>query len=64
MKVVRHLAQCDHGEMLHLTLELPREEQPYKDDADLKPLIDALISELQTAKDNQPAPTPKVAKTK
>ena len=35
-----------------------------KDDANLKPLIDALISELQTAKDNQPAPTPKVAKTK
>lgn len=33
-----------------------------KDDADLKPLIDNLIAELQTAKDNQPAPTPKVAK--
>jgi hypothetical protein len=31
-----------------------------KDDADLKPLIDSLIAELQTAKDNQPAPTPKV----
>lgn len=27
-----------------------------KDDADLKSLIDALIAELQTAKDNQPAP--------
>lgn len=33
-----------------------------KDDEDLKPLIDALIAELQTAKDNEPAPAPKVAK--
>lgn len=31
-----------------------------KDNLDLKPLIDALITELQTVKDNQPAPTPKV----
>ncbi len=31
-----------------------------KEEADLKPLIDALITELQTVKDNQPAPTPKV----
>ncbi len=30
-----------------------------KDDADLKPLIDNLIAELQTAKDNEVAPTPK-----
>ena len=35
-----------------------------KNDADLKPLIDNLIAELQTAKDNQPAPTPKVEKAK
>lgn len=35
-----------------------------KDDADLKPLIDNLIAELQKAKDNEVAPTPKVAKTK
>ena len=35
-----------------------------KDDADLKPLIDNLIAELQNAKDNEVAPTPKVAKTK
>jgi hypothetical protein len=33
-----------------------------KDDADLKPLIDALIAELQTAKDAQPIVAPKVAK--
>jgi len=33
-----------------------------KDDADLKALIDNLIAELQTAKDNEVAPTPKVAK--
>jgi hypothetical protein len=31
-----------------------------KDDADLKPLIDSLIAELQTASDNQPVPTPEV----
>jgi hypothetical protein len=31
-----------------------------KDDAELIPLIDALISELQTAKDAQPVVTPKV----
>jgi len=31
-----------------------------KDDADLIPLIDALIAELQTASDNQPEPTPEV----
>ena len=31
-----------------------------KDDADLKPLIDSLIAELQTASDNQPVPTPAV----
>ena len=35
-----------------------------KNDADLKPLIDNLIAELQTAKDDQPTPTPKVEKTK
>ena len=35
-----------------------------KNDADLKPFIDALISELQTAKDNKVAPTPKAEKTK
>ena len=35
-----------------------------KDDADLKPLIDNLIAELQKAKDSQPAPTPKVEKAK
>ena len=35
-----------------------------KNDADLKPLIDDLIAELQTAKDNQPAPTEKTEKTK
>lgn len=29
-----------------------------KNDADLKPLIDNLIAELQTASDNQPVPTP------
>jgi hypothetical protein len=29
-----------------------------KDDADLKPLIDALIAELQVAKDNQPLVAP------
>jgi hypothetical protein len=28
-----------------------------KNDADLKPFIDNLIAELQTAKDNQPVPT-------
>ena len=33
-----------------------------KDDANLKPLIDALIAELQTAKDNEVVPAPKVAK--
>ena len=33
-----------------------------KDDADLVPLIDALIAELQTAKDNEVATAPKVAK--
>jgi hypothetical protein len=33
-----------------------------KDDADLKSLIDALIAELQTAKDSQPEVAPKVAK--
>jgi hypothetical protein len=33
-----------------------------KDDADLKALIDNLIAELQTAKDNEVVPTPKVAK--
>ena len=31
-----------------------------KDNADLKTLIDNLIAELQTVKDTQPAPTPKV----
>jgi len=31
-----------------------------KDDADLKPFIDSLIAELQTASDNQPVPTPEV----
>jgi len=31
-----------------------------KDDADLKPLIDNLIAELQTAKDNEVVATPKV----
>jgi hypothetical protein len=31
-----------------------------KDDADLKPLIDALIAELQVAKDNQPVVAPQV----
>jgi hypothetical protein len=35
-----------------------------KDEATLKPLIDALISELQTAKDNEVAPEPKVEKAK
>ncbi|MEI7510318.1 MAG: hypothetical protein WCJ62_12750 [Flavobacterium sp.] len=35
-----------------------------KNDADLKPLIDNLIAELQTAKDNQPIPTVKAEKTK
>lgn len=35
-----------------------------KNDADLKPHIDNLIAELQTAKDNEPIPTPKVEKTK
>jgi hypothetical protein len=40
-----------------------------KDDADLKPLVDALISELQTAKDNEalvtpPAPNMDAPKTK
>jgi len=30
-----------------------------KDDADLKPLVDTLIAELQTAKDNMPTPAPK-----
>lgn len=29
-----------------------------RNDADLKPLIDNLIAELQTASDNQPVPTP------
>jgi hypothetical protein len=33
-----------------------------KDDADLKPLVDALIAELQKAKDAQPVVAPKVAK--
>lgn len=33
-----------------------------KDDADLKPLIDALIAELQKAKDAQPVVAPKVKK--
>jgi uncharacterized iron-regulated protein len=33
-----------------------------KDDASLKPLIDALIAELQKAKDSEVAPAPKVAK--
>jgi hypothetical protein len=31
VKVVRHLAQCDHDKMLHLTLELPKEELRYMD---------------------------------
>jgi len=31
-----------------------------KDDSDLKPLIDALIAELQIAKDNLPIDAPKV----
>ena len=30
-----------------------------KDDAKLKPLVDNLIAELQTAKDNMPTPAPK-----
>jgi hypothetical protein len=31
-----------------------------KDDADLKPLVDSLIAELQTAKDNMPIPKQKM----
>ena len=35
-----------------------------KDDADLKPLVDSLIAELQTKKEETPTPAPKVAKKK
>jgi hypothetical protein len=42
---------------------MSKESFNVKDDAELKPLIDNLIAELQKAKDNLPAPTePKVAK--
>jgi hypothetical protein len=37
---------------------MSKESFDVKDDADLKPLIDALISELQTAKDNEAVVTP------
>lgn len=39
---------------------MSKDDFKVKDNLDLKPLIDALITELQTVKDNQPAPTPKV----
>jgi len=41
---------------------MSKESFDVKDNANLKLLIDNLIAELQTVKDNEVAPTPKVAK--